>query len=121
MFDFNPKTGKGSGHFLTPRGGDVPFLPEEPANSPPFDLVVTAEPELDPELSPDGHTHYLIGGDPEVVKLIVAFYEASGHPVPAGYEQAAADHAAAVQAAADKAAADKKAAADAAAANKAKP
>lgn len=96
MFDFDPKTGKGSGHWLSSGGADVPFLPEEPGNSPPYDLVITSEP--DPESS-DGHSHVKIGGDPELVKLIVAFYTARGKTVPDGYEAEAAAHAAAVEAA----------------------
>ena len=96
MFDFNPKTGEGSGHWRSERGADIPFLPEEPATAPPYELVSTTE--TDPK-SPDGHTHYLIGGDPTVVELIIAFYENRGKTVPDGYAEEAASHAAAVEAA----------------------
>jgi len=101
---FDPTSGK----WVTSDGTPVPFLPDEPGNSPPYELIVT-EDKSDPHPI-DGHTHYLIGGDSKVVEQIVEFYKAKGTPVPDGYAQAAADHAAAVDAA-NKEAADKKAAA----------
>ncbi len=64
------------------------FLPKVPGNSPPHEFIV---PESD-DSSPDGATHYLIGGDPAVVAQIVAHYAAKGTPVPAGYAEAAAAH-----------------------------
>lgn len=91
-FDFDPETGEGSGKIKLASGALDDVIPEEPANSPPYDHVSL---EPDPQ-SPDGLKHYLIGGDPEEVKLIVAFYKAQGKEVPDGYEQEAADHAAAV-------------------------
>ena len=96
MFDFDAKTGEGSGRWRLGNGNLVDFLPEEPGNSPPYELVSTTEPNAD---SADGHTHYLVGGDAETVKLIVAFYAKQGKKVPYGYEAEAAAHAAAVEAA----------------------
>lgn len=90
------------GRFVTDDGTPIQFLPDVPANSPPHELIHTAE--ADPD-SPDGFRHYAIGADPDVVQEIADFYEAAGRPVPDGYVQAAADHAAHVEATA--AAADK--------------
>lgn len=94
-FDFDAKTGKGSGMFKTANGALVPFLPDVPANSPPYELIVTEEAD---EKSADGFRHYLIGGVPETVSAIVAWYESQGKVVPAGFEEEAALHHAAVQA-----------------------
>ena len=88
---FDPETGRWQLH----NGDSVDFLPALPANSPPHELVSTAEPD---ESSSDGFAHYLVGGDAEVVKQIVDFYERKGTPVPAGYADAAAAHAAKVEA-----------------------
>jgi hypothetical protein len=66
------------------------FLPTEPGNSPPHELIV---PETGDGSRPDGNTHYLIGGDPAVVAQIVDFYKAKGTPVPDGYAEAAKAHA----------------------------
>lgn len=82
-----------NGHYLTDDGTPVQFLPEIPGASPVYDLVHPAV--ADPD-SPDGHRHYLIGGDPDVVAEIVAWYKAAGHPVPDGYADHAARHAAKV-------------------------
>lgn len=86
-----------SGAWVIEDGTPFQFLPEIPSESPPYEFMGPAG--SDPE-SPDGHRHYLIGGEPAVVAQIVKWYEKAGHPVPAGYAQAAADHAAAVKAAA---------------------
>ena len=64
------------------------FLPTLPGNSPPHEFIV---PESD-DSSPDGATHYLVGGDPAIVAQIEAWYAKQGHPVPAGYAAAAAAH-----------------------------
>lgn len=92
MSSFDAKTGE----FVTDTKLRVAFLPEEPANTPPYELVVTEE--NDPK-SVDGHTHYLIGGDAKLVDQIVGFYENRGKKVPADYASQAAAHAAAVEAA----------------------
>lgn len=73
----------------------IAFLPDEPAQSPPYELVDTQDPD---DSTLDGHTHYLIGGDPKVVDQIVAFYQSKGKKVPANYAAEAAAHAALVEA-----------------------
>jgi hypothetical protein len=93
-FDFDPATKTGSGKLRLESGSLDDVIPEEPGNSPPYEHV-----SLEPDTSsPDGLKHYLIGGDPELVKQIVAFYESKGKKVPEGYEDEAARHAAAVDA-----------------------
>jgi hypothetical protein len=101
-FDFDLKTGKGTGRWIIEDGTPVDFLPELPGNSPPYELIHNLNvPHPNPNHD-DGHRHYLIGGDPAVVEQIVAWYKAAGHPVPDGYAQAAADHVAAVKTEADR-------------------
>jgi hypothetical protein len=92
---FDGKTGA----WILEDGTPVTFLPELPAESPPYELIFT-HPTHAAANHADGHMHYLIGGDPKVVEQIVQWYADQGHPVPDGYAQAAADHAAAVEKAA---------------------
>lgn len=89
-----------------PSEAPIRFLPDEPGESPPYELILT---DRDPDgpTSDDpvrqgrhGHKHILIGGDEAVVADIIKFYEGKGKKVPAGYAQAAKDHAAAVEKAA---------------------
>lgn len=82
---FDPATGE----LVLDNGSRYVFLPTVPSNSPPHELIV---PETGDGSRPDGNTHYLIGGDPDVVKAIVAFYEAAKTPVPDGYAEAAKAH-----------------------------
>lgn len=83
-----------TGEFVTPAGDRVMFLPPNPSNTPPHELVVTTEADED---SADGFKHYLIGGDPAIVAAIVDWYakrkEPKPAPVPAGYAEEAAAHA----------------------------
>lgn len=101
-----PKIDPDSGRLITSDGTPYDFLPAEPAASPPHTFVHTFEPDPD---SPDGHTHYLVGGDPEVVDQIVAWYakhggaDGKGRKVPAEFKANAQAHADAVKAEAAKA------------------
>lgn len=84
-----------TGELITTDGTPVKFLPAEPAESPPYTHVHPAQPDPD---SPDGHTHYLIGGDAEAVDQIAAWYEkhggadGKGRKVPESYKANAAAH-----------------------------
>lgn len=84
-----------TGELITTDGTPFRFLPAEPAQTPQYTFVNPHEPDPD---SPDGHSHYLIGGDPEAVDAIVAWYEkhggadGKGRKVPASYKSAAAAH-----------------------------
>jgi hypothetical protein len=82
---FDSKTGE----LVLPNGSRYTFLPAVPSNSPPHELIV---PETGDPSRPDGNTHYLIGGDPAVVKQIADFYAAKGTPVADGYAAAAQAH-----------------------------
>lgn len=80
-----------TGELIARDGTRIVFLdPKVPANTPPFDLSHDAEAD---EASPDGSTHYLIGGDPAVVDAIVAWYRSNDVSVPAGYAEKARTHA----------------------------
>jgi len=83
-----------TGELVLADGSRHSFLPVKPANSPPYEFIV---PDTDPS-SEDGASHYLIGGDPALVKQIVDYYAARKTPVPDGYAAEAARHADAVRA-----------------------
>lgn len=93
---FDGKTGE----LVLTNGQRFAFLPPKPANSPPYEFIVTETFDGSRE---DGNTHYLIGGDSALVDQIVKWYADKGTPVPDGYADEAARHAAAVQAELDKA------------------
>lgn len=82
---FDSKTGE----LVIANGSRYTFLPKRPAASPPHEFIV---PETFDGSREDGNTHYLIGGDPDVVKAIVDFYAQAGTPVPDGYAEAAQAH-----------------------------
>lgn len=78
-----------SGAWVTEDGTPIHFLPDEPAQSPPHELIAT---DRDPD-GPHGHKHYPIGGNDQVVAQIVKWYADRGKPVPDGYAAAGAAHA----------------------------